>query len=622
MKNKRIVLFLIVLFVACGLLLALCSCGEQESNCILQAEEISNLASIQESGSLYFEWLKEYNPEKPTVVIVHGERTGKGTEQFSLSLDPNEYTTSTTNPTDYVVANGIGHRALGLNLNLAEYWLNVGGYNVALFHWERFADEDSDSVLAKIFSLPKMKYILDDGTYETNAVPHNCLAEVFAALYVQECASYDLNEEVRWIGNGVGANLLVAAADYMLGYVKQGALDNKYLPDRLTLCDPYLHTNDLRLAGNKTTWGVSSVNGTYGMTEQFVKDLDSYVVMELVESKEVIIQGNDKQLNYAYDIPKSEKADKADQEIKKHVAYLEYTEKYSRLFSAEYKQQKRIAFDWYLYSIIGSDDSNNTGSNYSVGYPKELKDYDSYSDPDSTSYNTYFNWGPNYTRPMINNRALNNDGTSTVFRNRTKNFSLSAWTPTTYTAGFKGTAFYMREKIAQKGETDIHGNTTFTYKDYEAEFFRSENYQCSDADWTTVCGFVGLDKNKDGVINDGRSGLGNVRIHVTLMTVEEETVTAFDLTTEQNGFYRFSFPDGTKDSEGEIKDGYSFTNSYKVKITVEPNSNNYVQTPSEKTGNYYDTVRENNFTGYSCTVTLEKYRARGVIIKNCLVKPV
>ena len=197
-------------------------------------------------------------------------------------MDEEEYTFKTGESSDYVVATGIGYKARGLDLDLSKYWLDVAKYNVAIFHWERFADETSDNVLAKLFSVPKMKYKTDGDGYETNAVPKNCLTEVFAALYVKEFADKSTDKEIRWVGNGVGADLAAAAADYMLSFVKKGSLDKKYLPDRLTLCDPYLTAADLHLANDKTKWGVDSTEGAMGLVKTFVSDLDAYAAIEVV----------------------------------------------------------------------------------------------------------------------------------------------------------------------------------------------------------------------------------------------------------------------------------------------------------------------------------------------------
>lgn len=611
-KHVKIVLLLGVL---CLLALALYACGGSDSAGPLRAEEIAYLSDVQKAEQLRFEWLREYNPERPTLVVIHGETTGKGTEKFSMTLDSEEYTFKTNESTDYVVATGIGYKAQGLDLNLAKYWQNVAGYNVVLFHWERFADEDSDSVLAKVFSVPKMKYVKDDGSFEANAVPKNPLAEVFAALYIKEFSDKPLLRETRWVGNGVGADMIAAAADYMLGYIQSGTLDEKYLPDRMTLCDPYLSISDLHLSGGKTTWGADATQGAMGLTASFLADLDPYMAIETVESKEVVQKDSETTVTYAYDIPKSEKAERGFAEIKKHVAYLELSESYSRSFSSEYKAQKRIALDWYLYSVIGSDDSNNAGGGATIGYPRNLSDYQTY-----LSYSG-FNWGTNETRPMINNRALNNDASTNNASTRGKNFSLSAWTPTTYTKGLRGRAFTMKKESQKSTDSDVHGNATYRMNDYVLTYFRSETFQVSAADTTVVCGYVYLDKNKDGYINDGKSGVKNARLSVTVVA-NEKTVSTFSVTTDESGFYSFSFKDAVENTEGELVGGYSFSVAHTVTIELEPNSHDYVATPSALTGQYYDLLRGNNFSAYKGTVTLNNYVADSTLVANCLVKPV
>lgn len=613
MKRKSVQKWILLGLIVC-LALMLFACGEEETK-MLDASEIAYLDEIQAKDNLCFEWVRAYNPEYPTLVVVHGETAGRGTEKFTVSLDEEEYTFKTGESSDYVVATGIGYKARGLDLDLSKYWLDVAKYNVAIFHWERFADETSDNVLAKLFSVPKMKYKTDGDGYETNAVPKNCLTEVFAALYVKEFADKSTDKEIRWVGNGVGADLAAAAADYMLSFVKKGSLDKKYLPDRLTLCDPYLPAADLHLANDKTKWGVDSTEGAMGLVKTFVSDLDAYAAIEVVESKEVVTAEEETTTTYAYDLPKSEKAESAFKQLKKHVAYLELSESYSRLFSDAYKAQKRIALDWYLYSVIGSDDSGNAGASAAVGYPRKLSDYETYY-----TY-TGFNWGTNETRPMINNRALNNDSSVDGAKSRGKNLSLSAWTPTTYTKGLTGVSFSMKKSGTSLTQKDIHGNTMYIQNDYVMVYFRSENFQVSDVKGTTVSGYVYLDKNKNATMDDGKAGVKNVRLHVSVVA-KEKVVDTFVTYTDESGHYSIFFKDGELNTEDEVVNGYSLETEHTVTIQVEPNSSSYLAPASASTTQYYDVLSANNFAAYSTTVTLNAAAAHSVLVANCLVKPI
>lgn len=638
--RKKIIPVAIAVALSCVLLcvaLAGCKGKTNDKTELIKSSDIAYLDEIQESGNLTFEWLKPYNASKPTAVIIPGESDGN---KFSMTLDETEYTfKSELLTTGYTVESGIGYKAQGLNLDLSYYWLNVSEWNVAIFHWESFAVESNpDDIVAKFYSLPKMRYYTGEGSYETTRVPHNNLTEITASLYCEEMKKcYDdtlkgevNGKEIRFIGNGVGADLALSVASYLNAVSDGGSLDKNYLPSRIALCDPYMSIEDMHMPDDKLPWtDVSSADGTINVVDGLLTEVTGYgAVVEMIETEEVKTETVDnngqtdtkKTYSYAYDIEKSEKAEESYKNIKNKVAHLTLSESYSVRFSDAYKSLKRTALDWYLYSIVGSDDADNTaGGEYAIGYPKNLSDFQTYYTYDG------FNWGKNMTRPIMNNRALNNDSNSGIARSRGKNFGVSAWTPTVYTRALKGITFTLQKKAVKNSiGTDIHGNYKYSMSDYVMPYFRSENFQKSDqTDYTLICGYVYKDINKDGFIDDGFAGLPEARLSVKVTTGDSTaTVVAdFTVTTDENGFYVIRFEDKTKDSEGELsKTGYSFSTEHKVEISLIPESHDYYGIATASSGIYYDTVGGHNFKNFTTTITMNSYYADAITIANCLVR--
>lgn len=627
---------LIIVIVACVVILAVTATllgvflpplfREKSDETLLKKSDIAYLSEVRKSGNLVFEWVKPYNTFKPTLVVIPGESGG---EDFSMTLDAAEYTfkESGSSSTDYVVADNIGYRAEGLKLNLADYWTNVAGWNVVIFRWENFTDEDNpDDILAKLFSVPKMRYSVENG-YETTKVPNYSLTEVFATLYIEELSEQIKGNEIRFVGNGTGADLALTASYYLASKQEKGLLDKNVLPARVTLCDPYLSVDDMSLADSVIPWG-SNISDDYGMlyvADKMSEKVASYgAAIEMVESKEIatvkVETGSgtiDQQVvNYAYDVEMGENDEVTFNSLKQKLTYLEFRESYSTKFSDEYKAKKRIAMDWYLYSIIGSDDSGNAGASYASGYPRSLNDFQTYY-----SYSG-FNWAPNETRPIINNRQLNNDSSSTASSSRGKNFGLSAWTPTVYTRALRGISFSMKKYLTKTTKETVHGNPVYTFSDYTMAYFRSENFQLSDQDsYTLICGYVYKDYDGDGYMNDGYAGISEATLTVSVTDSKENEIASFSVNADDSGFYVVRLDDKTVDSEGDLsKEGYAFSSTHYVSLTFVPDSHDYYQTASAVSGVYYRTINGHNFTKYNTKITMNSYYADAITIANCLVK--
>lgn len=609
MSWKKVITIFLVAAVLLTALVSLTSCNNKEEIIPpIKLSDINNISQIQAEGAgdLVFEWLREFESTKPTVIIIHGETTDNSGNRFSMSLNDKEYTFKKDSPTAFTVDSTatIGWKAEGLRLDLSWYWLNVAQYNVAIFHWERFADEENpDDILAKMFSLPKMRYKTEDG-YETSAVPQYSLTEVLAAVYLDEMSDKANGKEIRLVGNGVGGTLALSLTHYLATYYSNKQVEGKLVPNRLALCDPYLPTTnmnlDIKWAPIDTTKGMLSV-------ADVMLDAIGYVgtAIEMIESLEV----TDETTKYAYDFEKSEVMHAVYTSLKSKLAYFEFRQKYSVRFSNGYQKQKRVALDWYLYSIIGSDSLD-------IGYPTSYENYLTYSN---------HTWGPNATRPMVNDPHRNGKNNSYSGRN----YAVSAWTPTVWIRAMKGLSYTMKKYSSTTSNNTIHGNAIYSYQLTQLEYFRSETSQISELkDYTLICGYVYKDINKNKYIDDGvTQGIANALLNVTVTTTEsgtEELLSSFSVKTGSDGFYVIKFMDKTIDDEGNYSEaGFRFNTNIAVKINFVPSSNQYYNIASAVTPTagepYYNTVSAHNFTRYETTVSLSRYYANAITITNCLV---
>ncbi len=640
-KITFVTIFAIVIIMA----LLLVGCTE-EGNAVrlIQSSDIQYLSEIQANGDLVFEYLThkegetaQFNSRRPTLVIFHGENV-EGS--FSPNLPKAEYfVKDAIHTTDYTMEDGIGYMGKGGNAiadSIVKYWTDgtISGYNLVVFHWENFAfDNNTADIVAKMYSTAKMRYHLEGDAYETSKVPSYNLTEIVATLFYEEFKDKVGGEEIRFVGNGVGATLALSVVDYLSYLCDNGLVTKDIIPSRLTLCDPYLSTEDMHMPNDTLSWrNISTKEGTYLVTEKLLDSTVKYgLAVEMIETKEgekVTVDGNTSYVfTPAYEVNMTEKARESEKNIKGKVAHLTFTESYSRRFSDGYKAQKRIALDWYLYSIIGSDDSNGkvngvAGGGYAVGYPRDIGEYN------SQQSNASCNWGLNKTRPMVNNRALNNDGSTSNASTRGKNYALSAWTPTVYTRALKGISFTMQMKQGSASlGNDLHGNATYNMKDFVMEYFRTENYQVSNqSDYTLVCGYVYLDKNGDRYINDGNSGMEGVTLNVVITqggssTEADVEVANFNVTTDESGFYAIRLADKTLDSEGAYSEaGYRLNTTHTVKITLIPDSHDYYSIPDVAAGMSYQTMSGHNFGDYTTTLNLKNTYAHAITIANCLVR--
>lgn len=556
--------------------------------------ELSKVTNIPEE-SLYIEWLNnnanndnKFDEDKRTVIVVHGETPQQWDSKFSMILNENDYVYYKDNSAQYNV-----ETSANIDRRLYKYWLDQD-YNVGIFHYEKFSDDTMEMLQKKLYNKIEMRYMTESGI-NNSKTPNYSLTEIMAAAYLSEIPEQAYGNEIRIVGNGIGANLALSFCDYLYAFYNRNALRQEILPHRLSLIDPYLSPEKFN---NNIEW--RDVPQSLSMLELTNSMLDYTtnlgLVCDMVENVEVtaIMENGvsvDKLIT-PYDYQLSEQEIKIKDSIKEQAAYLLLRQKYSSFYSENYRKQNRAGLDWYLYSINGSDDTNVGSPNY---------DYANY---DSTSN---CNWGRYSTRPMLNNRQKSNKSTDG------KNYSVSAWTETVWTRALKGIEFNMKQSTGVLKDdnttlTDMHGNTLYDYKDYNLTKFRSENYQYADFDRTIVAGYIWNDKNEDRIMNEGiASYLGGIQINVTLSTTtsgETKTVDTFSVVTENDGFFKIEF-------------NCAFVSSHSVNLTViPPNSLYHVQEPGKTTYHVAELTRH-TFNKNSKSITITKSYGSAITMLNC-----
>lgn len=606
---------------------ALFGCQKKETR--LTVDQINGLPSLLEKGTIKKEWVGDFKENAPLLVVFHGET--KENEIFSLNIPTSVYTEESTYLSEEFNVNTIGLKGNGLQERngeyvLTDYWTKIAGFNVLLLHYEPFFAENTADVVTKIYTSYKSRYMENGERKEANF--GRSFAEVMACVLYEELDGKELNKsEIRFLGNGTGANLALATAAILYKQYEKDLISD-YLPCRVTACDPFLAGEDYNFTCSFLEKDTS--DGILSLVAKNAEILSKYnFATELVETEET--DGTTAAYAYQENVRKGDEYEK----LISCVASLTLKESYSLLPSFEnYKEKKRIAFDWYFYSIVGSDDSkeyDSTSQKFAIGYPKKYIDLGH-----STLYASNWSYDAirgDARRPIMNNRRLNNDSSSVASENYGMNFAVGAWTPTPYIFGLKGVSFNQKEGGYDEGKTDIHGNEVFRYQDYILKTFRSENYQYADLNESTIIvGKVYVDENQDGAINDGNKGKkssvfltgtkntgeilfektkietdGYGCFYVVLHDRKENENLGFSVTGNKLDVYGYA---ATKASEDGVL-------CVKTELVV---PKGYTARFDEETGMKYDLYSKNNAKNGAVTTVLKKFNVHSVLVTNMLLR--
>ena len=309
------------------------------------------------------------------------------------------------------------------------------------------------------------------------------------------------SEEVRFIGNGVGASLAISAGEYLDYLYENGAVGVGYLPDRIDIIDPYFSNDGVATVVDfyeQTTIG-SALNYN---SKAIVELADKGTVFTLVESDEEFYDSyQNRYQGVAVIDDKVTFTDTFDSalylDIKEKVAYLNFRESFSTKLPDSYKALKRTTLDWFLYTINGSDSTSITTQSESD------------------------------IRPMID--GYNKTGTSV---STSVKYAVSAWTPTVYMRAVRGHEYNMQR----------YSTTTQQTADYTMERFQAESYQISDLNMQeeyAVCGYVYTQEDSTNFINLNRSARLEGAIVTITITLNEKSEVAV-VNADKDGFYFYN----------------------------------------------------------------------------------
>ena len=619
MRKKHVFILLLCALILSMSAFALFGCTKDAT--LLATSDLPGWDKVTERNALRSEWLGSYRTDRPTVVLFHGETQE---EKVSGNIPISVYESAVS--FDEEINEGtIGWRAHGLKrtttgeYDLMTNWTDAALYNVLIVHAEKFLKDDTYNCVTKLYSAYKSRFI--DGETVVDCDFGVTFADVLTAYVAEECAKVGLSgEELHFVGYGVGANaaLAVACRLYQGTEGKKETLYYGIYPSRVTMCDPYL-------SGEKLTFSPTIQGGENASSAaEIVRKMTTYcmdttpVVVELIETKEV----NGNAVSYAY--PTNERSGETYEGIRNTTVSLVLAESYSATEKfTSYKQDKRIAFDWYLYSVIGSDDSYIRGmgdNTLSIGYPHTLKDY-----LNEIGSGT-FNWDANGRRPMVNDRVNTNDGSEEKAGRMGLNFSLSAWTPTAYLRGLTGVRFAQKTPGDKTGK-DVHGNDVYSYEEYVLPSFRSENRQVSDGKETIIKGRIYLDANGDGKINDGEKSGMTSRLYVTIeqngATITENT----PIYTDEFGFYTLVIKDKTAgesvtftatEGGGRVTGFSAAAGKLTIRLELYCPKTFTAKTNAAK-GLWYERTKMNHFDKTSKTADVTANNAHTVLVYNALL---
>lgn len=577
MNIRKILAILLVLTLITGLVTVTVACNdddvtpEQPQDYKFNYEGITQPAGINDY-ELKIEWIdaegKEttFKNQKPVVILFAGITENTRKESYTL-------------PEDVYVRDILSSSIKDeLDRNTSSYWIKAG-YNVGVFHYESFADDTLDNVSKKIYSKAFNTYKTlanEVGTANFN------LTEAFVSAWksvvdVADLSGNNINMfEVRFIGNSVGANLALSASDYLYEMYVAGKIAGNAVPNRVSIINPYFsNMGDATTVDYRTE---KTIGSALSYNNQLIEKLAKKgMIFDMYESDEdfydsygdrytgVVVSGNEGETVVNF----TDTGDSALYlNIKKYVAYVNFTETFSQEFPESYKRYDRVVLDWYLYSMGGSD--NLSVSVRDDGYRAHLD---------------------NYSHSSVSYTSLK--------------YAVTAWTPTVYLRAVRGVEYKM---------VTISGSTV---KPYYMSIFQSETNQKSNMNILSdffLCGYVYNAIDDTDFVNlryDAR--LSGVKVNLSVAPTDPSNSNALDSSkikeysvyTEEDGFYRFNMPENTY--------------GYKVDVAVVTPSKNYSYRTNSASSGTWQNVTTNSIVANGNIATMSGTAENNfyLIIRNC-----
>lgn len=201
-----------------------------------------------------------YDSSKPTMIFIHGFQSNSGYfKRETLAVGDNAWVDEND------------------SIFLADYWIEAG-YNVGMYQWNQLCDESSQiAAEAKIWSVNGsrgMRYRKSNGSYTNESYEGNP-AKPMAYLFVEEYLNVMANHqggEIRLVGHSMGGMFSIAVMGLMYEKIQKGEMDERLLPSRLSLLDPYLGTSISLKGSFDIYWKDSSDKFTNANVKLVCKD--------------------------------------------------------------------------------------------------------------------------------------------------------------------------------------------------------------------------------------------------------------------------------------------------------------------------------------------------------------
>ncbi|MFT4763827.1 MAG: hypothetical protein ACI9OH_000918 [Oleispira sp.] len=200
-----------------------------------QAKAVNHNGTVISRDSSY------YSNAKPTVIYFHGWQNGSSEEGYSRE----------------------NFEFSDISQNTIAAW-KVQGWNVAVFHWNQFADEgevkDAEAKLWSINGSKGMRYRLDDGSYSTQQSPAISVGEI-AFQQISAALANNNSNNIRFAGHSLGNQLAVFVAKQINDGINNGSLNNNIMPNRVELLDPFWSKSGKSYLGDSNGDGQNDWNG-------------------------------------------------------------------------------------------------------------------------------------------------------------------------------------------------------------------------------------------------------------------------------------------------------------------------------------------------------------------------
>lgn len=164
-----------------------------------------------------------YDPSRPTMFYVHGWQTGVCSDDFGLE-SPFYFASK------YISA-----------YDAAADWIDAG-YNVAVFYWSQFADEDEvKDAQAKLYKADNdrkdMRYQIRNKQFKYYSTDKN-MTELALDCYTEAFSGY-YGSSIRVVGHSLGNQLATTLSHAISEAYYNGEISSSLVPDRLVLLDPF-----------------------------------------------------------------------------------------------------------------------------------------------------------------------------------------------------------------------------------------------------------------------------------------------------------------------------------------------------------------------------------------------